>query len=403
MAKIADMQEVSLSLLKPYERNAKIHGEAQIEKLMDSITEFGFLSPCLIERDTFNIIAGHGRVEAAKRLGMEKVPCVFVEDITEEQRRAYILADNRLTELGEWDMDMVQFELKELDAMDFDVSLTGFDLELDTPEVEEDDYEEHEHTEPRAKRGDIFQLGEHRLMCGDATSPDDVQMLMGGVLADMVFTDPPYGVAIGDKNEALHSVQKAGRIVENIEGDTLSEGDLYDMLKAAFINVRESCTDDAVYYVTSPQGGSLGLMMMMMMRDAGLEVRHVLMWEKNSATFSIGRLDYDYQHEPIFYTWTKSHHNYRNGEYRTTVWKYDKPRASKLHPTMKPVELVANAILDGTMPGMIVLDAFGGSGTTMIAAEQTGRKARLMEIDPHYCDVIIDRWEQFTGKQAVLL
>ena len=402
MAKIADMQEVSLSLLKPYERNAKIHGEAQIEKLMDSITEFGFLSPCLIERDTFNIIAGHGRVEAAKRLGMEKVPCVFVEDITEEQRRAYILADNRLTELGEWDMDMVQFELKELDAMDFDVSLTGFDLELDTPEVEEDDYEEHEHTEPRAKRGDIFQLGEHRLMCGDATSPDDVQMLMGGVLADMVFTDPPYGVAIGDKNEALQSVQKAGRIVENIEGDTLSEGDLYDMLKAAFINVRESCTDDAVYYVTSPQGGSLGLMMMMM-RDAGLEVRHVLMWEKNSATFSIGRLDYDYQHEPIFYTWTKSHHNYRNGEYRTTVWKYDKPRASKLHPTMKPVELVANAILDGTMPGMIVLDAFGGSGTTMIAAEQTGRKARLMEIDPHYCDVIIDRWEQFTGKQAVLL
>ena len=402
MAKIADMQEVSLSLLKPYERNAKIHGEAQIEKLMDSITEFGFLSPCLIERDTFNIIAGHGRVEAAKRLGMEKVPCVFVEDITEEQRRAYILADNRLTELGEWDMDMVQFELKELDAMDFDVSLTGFDLELDTPEVEEDDYEEHEHTEPRAKRGDIFQLGEHRLMCGDATSPDDVQMLMGGVLADMVFTDPPYGVAIGDKNEALQSVHKAGRIVENIEGDTLSEGDLYDMLKAAFINVRESCTDDAVYYVTSPQGGSLGLMMMMM-RDAGLEVRHVLMWEKNSATFSIGRLDYDYQHEPIFYTWTKSHHNYRNGEYRTTVWKYDKPRASKLHPTMKPVELVANAILDGTMPGMIVLDAFGGSGTTMIAAEQTGRKARLMEIDPHYCDVIIDRWEQFTGKQAVLL
>ena len=137
MAKIADMQEVSLSLLKPYERNAKIHAEAQIEKLMDSITEFGFLSPCLIERDTYNIIAGHGRVEAAKRLGMEKVPCVFVEDITEEQRRAYILADNRLTELGEWDMDMVQFELKELDAMDFDVSLTGFALEEETPEETE--------------------------------------------------------------------------------------------------------------------------------------------------------------------------------------------------------------------------------------------------------------------------
>lgn len=219
----------------------------------------------------------------------------------------------------------------------------------------------------------------------------------------MVFTDPPYGVAIGDKNAALNEVQWSGRILDNIEGDTLSESELYDMLKAAFINVRENCADDACYFVTSPQGGSLGLMMMMMMRDAGLEVRHVLMWEKNTATFSIGRLDYDYQHEPIFYTWTKSHHNYRGGEFRTTVWKYNKPLASRLHPTMKPVELVANAILDGTKPGMVVLDAFGGSGTTIIAAEETGRSARVMEIDPHYCDVIIDRWEEYTGRKAVIL
>lgn len=166
--------------------------------------------------------------------------------------------------------------------------------------------------------------------------------------------------------------------------------------------MRESCHDDAVYFVTSPQGGSLGLMMMMM-KDAGLPVRHVLMWMKNSATFSLGRLDYDYQHEPIFYTWTKSHHNYRCGENRTTVWKYDKPRKCDVHPTMKPVELVANAIIDGTKEGDVVLDAFGGSGTTMIAAEQLGRKSRLMELDPHYIDVIIARWENFTGKKAVLL
>lgn len=401
MPKIADMQEVRLDLLKPYERNAKMHGEDQIRMLMDSIREFGFLSPCLVERDTYNLIAGHGRVEAAKRLGMETVPCVFVEDISEEQRRAYILADNRLTELGEWDMDMVNIELEELNDMGFDVSVTGFDFESDPPEISEDEYEEND-VKPRAKRGDIYQLGDHRLMCGDSTSSDDVQMLMDGALADMVFTDPPYGVAIGDKNAALNEVQWSGRILDNIEGDTLSESELYDMLKAAFINVRENCADDACYFVTSPQGGSLGLMMMMM-RDAGLEVRHVLMWEKNTATFSIGRLDYDYQHEPIFYTWTKSHHNYRGGEFRTTVWKYNKPLASRLHPTMKPVELVANAILDGTKPGMIVLDAFGGSGTTIIAAEETGRSARVMEIDPHYCDVIIDRWEQFTGEKAVLL
>ena len=222
----------------------------------------------------------------------------------------------------------------------------------------------------------------------------------------MVFTDPPYGVAIGDKNATLQKMVSGGignAITKNIEGDTMPEAELYDMLKAAFINAREACKPDACYYVTSPQGGSLGLMMMMMMKDAGLEVRHVLMWEKNCATFSLGRLDYDYQHEPIFYTWTKSHHNYRAGENRTTVWKYDKPRKCDLHPTMKPVALVANAILDGTLEGDTVLDLFGGSGTTMIAAEQTGRKCLMMELDPHYCDVIIKRWEDFTGRKAELL
>jgi len=217
----------------------------------------------------------------------------------------------------------------------------------------------------------------------------------------MVFTDPPYGVAIGDKNVALNEVQKAGRQTENIENDTLSEQALYDLLKAAFENVRANCKDDAVYYVTSPQGGSLGLMMMMMMRDAGLPVRHVLMWRKNSATFSIGRLDYDYQHEPIFYTWTKSHHNYRNGKFRTTVWDVAKPMKCDLHPTMKPIELIANAILDGTKEDDVVLDVFGGSGSTLIAAEQTGRRCCMMEIDPKYVDVIIERWEKLTGGKAV--
>ena len=253
-----------------------------------------------------------------------------------------------------------------------------------------------------AKRGDIWQLGRHRLMCGDSTDADAWDRLMDGEKADMVFTDPPYGVAIGDKNATLSSVQPSGRCCENIEGDTMSEAELYDMLKSAFINVRENCADDAVYYVTSPQGGSLGLMMMMM-RDAGLPVRHVLMWRKNCATFSLGRLDYDYQHEPIFYTWTKSHHNYRGGAYRTTVWDFDKPRHCDLHPTMKPVELVANAMLDGTQKGDTVLDAFGGSGTTLIAAEQLGRRCYMMELDPHYVDVIVDRWEKLTGKKAFLL
>ena len=219
----------------------------------------------------------------------------------------------------------------------------------------------------------------------------------------MVFTDPPYGIAIGDKNKLLDEVGgKSGRCKDNIEGDTLPEAELYELLKAAFINARRASAPDACYYVTSPQGGSLGLMMMMM-SDAGLPVRHVLMWRKNAPTFSVGRLDYDYQHEPIFYTWTDSHHNYRAGAFRSTVWDFPKPMHSRLHPTMKPVALVANAILDGTLEGMTVLDPFGGSGTTLIACEQTGRRCCMMEIDPHYCDVIIRRWEEFTGKKAVLL
>ena len=196
---------------------------------------------------------------------------------------------------------------------------------------------------------------------------------------------------------------ESGRCKDNIAGDALPEAELYELLKAAFINTRNACAPDACYYVTSPQGGSLGLMMMMMMRDAGLPVRHVLIWRKNAPTFSVGRLDYDYQHEPIFYTWTQSHHNYRGGSFRSTVWDFPKPTHSRMHPTMKPVALVANAILDGTQPGMVVLDPFGGSGTTLIAAEQTGRRCYMMEIDPHYCDVIIRRWETFTGQKAVLL
>lgn len=219
----------------------------------------------------------------------------------------------------------------------------------------------------------------------------------------MVFTDPPYGVAIGDKNAMLNSVQRAGRCTTNIKNDTLSVEDLYKVLQKAMGNVRMNCKDDCSYYVASPPGGDFGLMMMMMMRDAGLNVRHQLVWNKSAATFSLGRLDYDYKHEAIMYTWTKSHHNYRKGKFRTSVWDVEKPRKCDLHPTMKPVELVANCLLDGTKEGDLVLDVFGGSGTTIIAAEQLGRKACLMELDPHYCDVIIARWEKESGQTAELI
>ena len=224
----------------------------------------------------------------------------------------------------------------------------------------------------------------------------------GGVFADMVFTDPPYGVAIGDKNKVLNQLVKCNRVLENIANDTLGSEELKPLLVKAMTNARLSCKDDAVYYVTSPQGGELG-MMMMMMKEAGLPVRHILIWRKNSPTFSLGRLDYDYQHEPIFYTWTKKHHNYRKGKFRSTIWNFDKPLKCDLHPTMKPIGLVENAIKDGTQQGDIVLDVFGGSGTTLLASEITQRQCRMMELDPHYCDVILWRWERLTGEKAELI
>lgn len=397
--------ELPIKALKPYKRNPRKNDKA-VEYVANSIRNFGFKVPIVID-ENYEIVCGHTRWKAAKVIGLESVPCIMADDLNEDQIRAFRLADNKTAEMADWDFDLLEMEFNEIDPELFDMSDFGFfqdeEQEDKAPtEVTEDDFDETTVTEAVCKRGQIWQLGDHRLMCGDSTSAEDVARLMNGEKADMVFTDPPYGVAIGDKNATLNSVQPSGRCCTNIAGDTMTETELYAMLKEAFINVREHCKDDASYYVTSPQGGSLGLMMMMM-KDAGLEVRHVLMWEKNSATFSLGRLDYDYQHEPMFYTWTKSHHNYRKGENRTTVWKYDKPRKCDLHPTMKPVALVANAILDGTKEGDIVLDAFGGSGTTLIACEQTGRQCRMMELDPHYCDVIIRRWEDFTGQKAELL
>lgn len=256
-------------------------------------------------------------------------------------------------------------------------------------------------SETTVHRGDIFELGSHRLMCGDTASADDMGKLMNGALANMVFTDPPYGVAVGTRNRELNAHGLSYSCEDDIYGDAMGEDELRDMLLAAMKNIREACRDDASYYVTSPQGGSLGLMMMMMMRDAGLLVRHVLIWKKSSPTFTMGRLNYEYQHEPIFYTWTKRHVWYGKGTFHSSVWEVAKPRKCDLHPTMKPVELVANAILNSSETEDLVLDGFGGSGTTLIACEQLGRKCCTMEIDPKYVQLIIDRWESFTGKRAV--
>ena len=349
------------------------------------------------------VIGGNMRYRACKELGYTQMPCKIIPpQATAEQLNAYIILDN--SGFGDWDWDALANEWDSQQLTDWGVDVPNWDEEASEDEQprEDDDFdEEKDSIECRVKKGDIWQLGKHRLMCGDSSSQEDVKKLMDGERADMVFTDPPYGVAIGDKNKALNIVQPSGRCTQNIENDTLTADELYPLLVSAMTNCRENCKDDAIYFVTSPQNGDLGLMMMMMMKDAGLPVRHMLIWEKNSATFSLGRLDYDYQHEPIFYTWTKKHKNHRKGEFRTTIWKYDKPRKCDLHPTMKPVALVENCLKDGTIKGDIVLDVFGGSGTTIIACERQDRCARLIEIDPHYCDVIIARWEKMTGEKAI--
>ena len=408
---MAEIKEAKISDLVFDDKNFNKHTEYGMSLIEKSIRNNGAGRSILIDKNN-RIIAGNGVTEIAGQIGLDDVQIVESDgtkiiavkrtdiDLDSKQGREMALADNATAAVDlAWDEEQIQFAEEEFGmvAEEWGVNL---DFETEQPTATEDDFDEStDAITTRCKKGDVWLLGEHRLMCGDSTSADDVARLMDGARADMVFTDPPYGVSIGDKNKTLNALNGLHSIERNIENDTLAPSELYPILVKAMTNVRENCKDDASYYVTSPQGGELG-MMMMMMKDAGLPVRHILVWCKNSATFSLGRLDYDYQHEPIFYTWTKSHHNYRGGEYRTTIWKYDKPRKCDLHPTMKPVELVANCLKDCTKEGMSVLDVFGGSGTTLIACEQLNRKCFMMELDPHYCDVIIARWEKLTGKNA---
>ena len=389
--------------LIPYARNPRKNDEA-VPKMAGLIREFGFKVPIVIRSDG-EVIDGHLRLKAARQLGMEKVPVVLADEWTPAQVKAFRLAVNRSAEWAEWDDELLKLELDDLKLEDFDLDLIGFEeFQFEDAPAEgltDPDEVPEAPEQPVSKQGDIWLLGKHRLMCGDSTDAGSVALLMDGEKADMVFTDPPYGVSIGDKNKALNSVQKAGRCCTNIANDTLPANDLYDVLVKAFSICKENCKDDASYYVTAPQGGGLG-MMMMMMKDAGLESRHTLMWLKNSPTFSMGRLDYDYKHEPIMYTWTKKHHFYGEGSCKNSVWEIPKPRKCDLHPTMKPIALIENALLNSSKRQDIVFDIFGGSGSTLIACEQTGRQCCMMELSEHYVDVIIRRWQDFTGQEATL-
>jgi DNA modification methylase len=405
----------SVESLVPYSRNARIHSEDQILQLRSSLREFGFVAPLLIDNEG-NILAGHGRLVAAKAEGFSEVPCVLVEHLTETQRRAYILSDNRLAEQATWDAELVSLELQELQEAGFDFSITGFDEEdiiLDeSTDVEEDDYELELPAEPISKLGEIYQLGRHRLMCGNSTVAADVDALMDGATADLLLTDPPYNVDVtGGTSERL-----------KIENDSLDTDAFYSFLSDAFrcaVNVLEP---GASFYIWHADGAS-GLAFRQACANAGLNVRQCLIWVKQSAT--IGRQDYQWQHEPCLHgetelktietqagTWDSHEaclygwkdgraHLWRSDRKQTTILEFDRPSRSEDHPTMKPVQLFAYQIENSSLPGASVVDLFAGSGTTVIACEQLGRVAYVMEKDPRYADVIIDRWEQFTGEKAV--
>ena len=378
---------ININLLKENPDNPRTITDAKFEQLVKSIKEFPEmleLRPIVVQAD-FTVLGGNMRLRACKAAGRAEVPVIQATSLSAAQIREFIIKDN--VGFGEWEWEAIIADWPE--APEWGLDIPPFMLKK---EAQEDDYVIPDEIETGIVAGDLFEIGQHRLLCGDSTKAEDVGKLMDGQKADMVFTDPPYGVSIGAKNRMLNSFQKAGRNLKDIEEDSASPDELYKILLPAFTNLRLSSKLDCTYFVTSPQGGGIGMMMMMMMmKSAGLEVRHVLIWRKNSPTFSMGRLDYDYQHEPIFLTWTKKHNWYGLGTQKTSVWDFDKPRANKEHPTMKPIALIGNALLNNSKETNICLDLFGGSGSTMIACHQLKRIGYLMEITPHYCQVIIDR------------
>lgn len=391
--------------LKFDDKNFNKHTKDGMALLGESLQKFGAGRSILIDKDN-NIIAGNGIVEAAGQAGLENVKIIETTgdeivavkrvdvSLDSAQGREMALADNATGSADlAWDEDL----LKENFGRDIlDKWNVGLDWEPEA--VEEDEAPEVDADSVKSEFGKVYKLGGHRVMCGDSTDANDVATLMGGQKADMVFTDPPYNVAIGDKNKVLNEKNGTHSIAKNIEGDNFETDEVAGekLWLPAFKNMRENAEDSCAIYVTMPQGGTHMMMMMMMMNEAGWNVKHELIWVKNAPTFSLGRLDYDYKHEPICFGWNKTHKNLGKGEFKTSVWNIDKPRKSDLHPTMKPVRLVANAILDSTRERERVLDLFGGSGTTMVACEQLGRKCFMMELDPHYCDVIRKRWWKLT-------
>ena len=388
-----EMQLVPLSKLVPYINNARTHSPEQVTKLRSSLREFGFVNTVIIDRD-YGIIAGHGRVMAAKEEGIEEVPCVFVDYLTEAQKKAYIIADNRFAQDAGWDEELLRIEIEALQGMDFDVGLTGFnDDEIadlfdanGKSEAEDDDFDLSAALEKASfvQRGDIWTVGRHRLMCGDATSTEDVAALMDGKKANLIVTDPPYNVDFKSSNGL------------SIKNDKLENDKFYKFLLAAFHNMAVNLEKGGAAYVF--HADTEGLNFRRAFIDAGFHLAGCCIWVKNSLV--LGRSDYQWQHEPVLYGFLQNGKHYWSknaGRSQTTIWNFDKPKKNKNHPTSKPLDLLAYPIGNSSRENSIVIDTFGGSGSTMMACEQTNRICYTMELDEKYASVILRRFVENGG------
>ena len=395
--------------LIPYAKNARVHDEAQIAQIAGSIKEFGFNNPVLIDKDN-GIIAGHGRVMAARKLGLTEVPTILLDHLNETQRKAYILADNRIAINSTWDNEMLSLELMDIKD-DVSLAMLGFNVdELDallnptelTEGLTDEDAVPDVPNEPTTKLGDIYQLGNHRLMCGDSTSIDAVDRLMDGQKADMIFTDPPYGMSYGGgraQGENVKFKNRSGGIKAHgmILGDDKTGDDLIQLIRDALLSAVTTTKEGSSAYVCFPWRTYTEFEAAML--ECGLKASACIVWDKKS--IGLGQSNYRPQHEFIFYCKGGS---WYGDKAQSDVWYMSRGATGQyVHPTQKPVELIEKAINNSSKAGDIIIDCFGGSGSTMIAAEKVGRHSRLMELDPKYCDVIIKRWEDFTGKKAVLL
>lgn len=420
MNKNLKIEYVPIEDLKAYERNAKLHPPEQIQQIKNSILEFGFNDPIAVWKDN-EIIEGHGRLMAAQELCYKEIPIIRLDGLSDEQRKAYMLAHNKLTMNSDFDIDLLNFELATINGID----MTDFGFEFDfgfneAPDVVEDNFDEEFTEEPVSQLGDIYQLGQHRLMCGDSTCIEQVKKLLNNELVDLLLTDPPYNVNYtGGTKDAL-----------KIMNDSMEDSRFRAFLSDAFHNANAVMKPGAAFYIW--HADSEGLNFRYAATNTGWKIRQCLVWVKNALV--LGRQDYQWRHEPCLYGWKDGTHYFTEDRTQatviddkidlkklkkdemlklleeiysdkvpTTVIYEDKPIVNDVHPTMKPIRLMGQLIKNSTKPKQAVLDLFGGSGSTMIACEQLDRICYTMELDPKYVDVIIDRWEQFTGQRAIKL